>query len=155
MSPSPSVRQVLFADSDRSVGRRLVLLARGMGMLAASTETLEETKRALVTMPLSVFCASVTLKRTKSVDLVYLARLANPVIRVVLYGRSLDLIVAREAQRAGAFFETLSSLSRVLPHYFSADLPRTDRRDPARIDRHDPADGARRATDSDLSKAGL
>jgi DNA-binding NtrC family response regulator len=150
---SAMVRQILFADADRNFARRLVLVARRAGVMAQSATTAEEARRALVATSPTMFIANVRLGSLKGVELVHLARLANPSIRVVLYGSGVDRLLAREAQRAGAFFEPIILLPDALPRYIAAALPRSDRRDAARLDRRNPVRSGRRATDVVVSAA--
>jgi DNA-binding NtrC family response regulator len=137
----------LFADRDVSFGRKLVVVARGLGIHSVFCETADAARRALVSSPPSVFCANVRLGGLKATDLVHLARMANPNIRVILYGHEVDLVLGREAQRAGAFFELRSTLLPSLPHYFASVVPRTDRRNAVHLKRRHEHRGGRRASD--------
>jgi DNA-binding NarL/FixJ family response regulator len=51
--------------------------------------------------------------------------------KAVVYSDKFDASVAREVQRAGAFYETSSYLPITLAAYLTASLPTRDRRDPA------------------------
>jgi len=144
---SPGIRQVLFADRDVSFGRKLALVAHRLGIHTTFCETVDAARRALVSSPPSVFCANVKLGGLKATDLVHVARLANPNIRVILYGNEVDLVLGREAQQAGAFFELRSTLLRALPQYFASALPRTDRRNAKHLERRHETRGGRRASD--------
>ena len=84
----------------------------------------------------------------------HLAYLARPhVMRRVVYASSTDLVIAREAQSAGAFYETAERLPFVLLHYVTLALPSVDRRDPSRWDRRSNSRGGRRVTDVALMHA--
>jgi hypothetical protein len=59
-----------------------------------------------------------------------------------------DAWLAREAQRAGAFYESRdNNMGRALGAYLSASLPEGDRRDPDTRDRRHLFRGGRRCTD--------
>jgi len=142
-----SARLVLFADPDRSFGRKLVFLAQKAGILAESCTTAEEARRALVASSPAIFFTTVSLGGVRGVALVHLAKLANSATRAVMYGGAADLLLAREAQRAGALFEPRAYLPYSLPRYMTAVLPAMDRRDAARIERRTSFRGGRRVTD--------
>jgi DNA-binding NtrC family response regulator len=142
-----TARKVLFADSDRAFGRKLVFLAQNAGALAEAVSTGEEARRALVATSPSLFFAAVRLGGLRGVDLVHLARMANAKMHAILYGGGGDLLLAKEAQRAGALFEPVNFLPHSLARYLTSELPPRDRRDVARIDRRHTFRGGRRATD--------
>jgi hypothetical protein len=57
------------------------------------------------------------------------------------------IVVAREAQLAGAFYKTAERLSVVLLHYVTQALPSVDPREPGLWDRRSNPRGGRRITD--------
>jgi len=65
----------------------------------------------------------------------------------VLYSESLDVSLAHEARRAGAFWEFQRHLPYALPAYLDADLPPLDRRNPLKADRRAIYRGGRHASD--------
>jgi hypothetical protein len=67
--------------------------------------------------------------------------------RCVVYSDSDDLILAREAQRLGAFYERSSRLPVALPAFIKGALPERDRRDVQIVDRRLVSRGGRRTTD--------
>jgi DNA-binding NtrC family response regulator len=141
------VRTALFADPDRTFCWRLKTLAQNSGIMAEVATTAEEARRGLITSSPMLFFSSMRLGGVRGPDLVHLARMANPRTRAVLYGTSADVLMAKQAQQAGAFFEPAAFLPYALKQYFSPTLPPTDRRDPARLDRRQRFRGGRRATD--------
>jgi hypothetical protein len=94
-----------------------------------------------------LFFSSMRLGGVRGPDLVHLARMANPRTRAILYGTTADVILAKQAQEAGAFFEPAAFLPYALKQYFSPNLPPMDRRDPARVNRRQRFRGGRRSTD--------
>jgi DNA-binding NtrC family response regulator len=141
------VRTALFADPDRTFCWRLKILAQSSGIIAEVCSTSEEARRALVTSSPMVFFSNMRLGGMKGADLVHLARMANPRVRSVLYGASADLLMVKQAQEAGAFFEPAAFLPYSLKQYFSPSLPPKDRRDAGHRDRRQRFRGGRRATD--------
>ena len=141
------VRTALFADPDRTFCWKLKTLAQNSGIVAEVVTTSEEARRALVSSSPMLFFSNVRLGGTRGRDLVHLARMANPRTRAVLYGTSADLLMAKQAQEAGAFFEPAVFLPYALKQYFSPTLPPKDRRDVACIDRRQRFRGGRRVTD--------
>jgi DNA-binding NtrC family response regulator len=141
------VRTALFADPDRTFGWRLKTLAQNSGIVADACSTAEEARRMLVSSSPALFFSNVRLGSVRGAELMFLAKMANPRIRTVLYGSSQDLLLARQAQAAGAFFEPTVYLPYALKQYFATSLPTKDRRDPARPERRKRFRGGRRATD--------
>ena len=82
------------------------------------------------------------------VHLVQLAGIPRPPIRFLVYTERRDLWLAREAQRAGAFYESRDRVDRVLPAYLQSALPPQDRRNPGEPDRRADKRGSRRCADT-------
>jgi DNA-binding NtrC family response regulator len=141
------VRTALFADPDRTFCWRLKTLAQNSGIVAEVCTTSEEARKALVTSSPMLFFSNMRLGSVRGADLVHLARMANPKTRAILYGTSSDLLLAKQAQEAGAFFEPAAFVPYSLKQYFSPNLPLRDRRDASRIDRRSRFRGGRRVTD--------
>ena len=70
--------------------------------------------------------------------------------RCVVYADAQDLLLAREAQAAGAFFELKPRLLAALPGYVRGRLPPHNRRDPAVFDRRRVFRGGRRCVDMSI-----
>ena len=141
------VRTALFADPDRMFCWRLKTLAQNSGIVAEVATSAEEARRGIVTSSPMLFFSSMRLGGVRGPDLVHLARMANPRTRAVLYGNTADVILARQAQEAGAFFEPTVFVPYALTQYFSPTLPERDRRDAGRPERRKRFRGGRRATD--------
>lgn len=82
------------------------------------------------------------------VHLVQLAGISQTPIRFLVYADRSDVWLAREAQRAGAFYESRDRVDRALPAYLRSALPPQDRRNPAVPDRRADKRGSRRRADS-------
>jgi hypothetical protein len=89
----------------------------------------------------------VTNLRLQSYNGLHLVLLASKATRSLVYAEPDDLVLAREAQRLGAFYERASSLPLVLPAFFKGMMPVGDRRDVARLDRRLAFRGSRRRAD--------
>lgn len=99
----------------------------------------------LVTDAPDLLVTNLRLHAYNGLHLVLLA--ASTSTRCLVYAEPDDLMLAREAQRLGAFYERLSRLPFALPAFIKAMLPERDRRDAAVLDRRFAFRGGRRATD--------
>jgi len=108
-------------------------------------------RRALADGAYDLVVTNLRLGPFNGLHLIYLARAR--LIRSVVYEGKSDLFLAREAQSAGAFYETVERLPLVLLNYVTRELPPVDRRDPARVDRRVMRRGGRRAADLALLQA--
>jgi len=73
--------------------------------------------------------------------------MATPQTRCVVYSTYDDLVLAREVQAAGAFYERSNRMSRALAAYVHATLPPHDRRNVTALERRQIPRGGRRSTD--------
>jgi DNA-binding NtrC family response regulator len=108
-------------------------------------------RHSLPLMPYDLLVTQLRLGPYNGLHLVYLAR--RLMIRSVVYAASTDVILAREAQLAGAFYERADHLAVALSHYVGHALPSVDRRNPGRPDRRSNSRGGRRVTDDRLMPA--
>jgi hypothetical protein len=69
---------------------------------------------------------------------------------MLVYGETMDLALAREAQRLGAFYEPRTRIHQTLAGYLTRQLPPADRRNAAQGDRRAIFRGGRRSTESRL-----
>ena len=128
----------------------------------AAVETVGDfpTARArLFAAPPDLVVTNLRLGAFNGLHLAYLLASGDWPSRGVVYGESLDVSLAHEARRAGAFWEFQRRLSSALPAYLDADLPARDRRDPVWPDRRSAFRGGWRASDiaglmSDASEIG-
>jgi hypothetical protein len=79
--------------------------------------------------------------------LAYLATMGHRAIRILIYGDESDLLLAREAQQLGAFYESRKSILNSLAGYLTSALPQNDRRNVAVPDRRTMFRGGRRRAD--------
>jgi DNA-binding NtrC family response regulator len=93
---------------------------------------------------------NVRLDAYNGLHLVYLLSPGRRVPRAIVYSDEYDPGLGREAQRAGAFYETLECLPVTLAAYVHGPLPARDRRDPATRDRRRLCRGGRRRWDLHL-----
>jgi hypothetical protein len=140
------LKRVLLVEPDsrlreqlRVAGTRLVDLDAHAGAPLARANLLANQYDWLVT--------NVRLGAYNGLHLAYLARLKNPSARILIYGREVDLSLAREAQGLGAFYESQLCIARSLSAYLRGALPAHDRRDPGRGNRRGIFRGGRRCTD--------
>jgi hypothetical protein len=108
-------------------------------------------RRTVCVTPYDLLVTQLRLGPYNGLHLAYLAR--PHVTRRVVYAASTDLVVAREAQSAGAFYETAERIPLVLLHYVTHALPSVDRRNPGCWDRRYAPRGGRRVTDVMLMHA--
>jgi hypothetical protein len=99
----------------------------------------------LLTDPPNVLVTNLRLQAYNGLHLVLLC--AEISTRCLVYAVPDDLILAREAQRLGAFYERSSRLPFALPAFVKVTLPESDRRNVALLDRRFAFRGGRRGTD--------
>jgi DNA-binding NarL/FixJ family response regulator len=90
---------------------------------------------------------NIRLQAYNGLHLAYLARMSTRPIRILVYGEDDDLLLAREAQELGAFYESRKSVASSLAGYLTSLLPATDRRNAAVQDRRSMYRGGRRSGD--------
>jgi hypothetical protein len=110
-------------------------------------------RRRLLLQPFAFVITNIRLEAYNGLQLVYIAHDTNPRCSALAYTDAPDVWLAREAQRARAFYERRDHLLVTLPGFLTARLPPADRRDPARPDRRSSARTAgRRAWDQPVSQ---
>jgi len=116
--------------------------------LVANVETCSEFRAArarLLARPPDLLVTNLRLEAYNGLHLVYLA--AGTPTRCIAYATYDDLVLAREVQALGAFYERAQRLPLTLPSYVNATLPRHDRREPIMLDRRETFRGGRRCAD--------
>jgi PleD family two-component response regulator len=101
-------------------------------------------RERLLNQPPDLLVTNLRLHEYNGLHLVYLA---TPHTRCVVYSAHDDLVLAREVQAAGAFYERSMRLSRSLAGYVHGSLPTQDRRDVGLLDRRHFPRGGRRSCD--------
>ena len=111
-------------------------------------------RRQLVLGSYAFIVTNIRLEAYNGIQLVYLARDRHPGCRALAYTETREVGLARDAQFAGAFYDTCDRLHLTLPAWLTARLPPADRRDPAEPSRRSSSrDGGRRAWDHRLAGA--
>lgn len=146
------LKRLLLVETDPGVRRLFEQVAGPISNLESFGEFDRARAKLLGGTP-DLVLANLRLREHNGLHLVYLIKVASLPTRAVLYNDEVDPFLAREAQRAGAFFERLLRLTYSLPAYLHADLPPLDRRDPVTADRRAVYRGGRRRSDMPLSGA--
>jgi DNA-binding NtrC family response regulator len=139
----------LIVDQDELFLSRLRSLAKSVGYDVVAETQFEVARERLRSWRPSVVIANMRLKAFNAIHLAYLARMEDTQIRMIIYDADHDPVLAREAQRAGAFYERQRRLPYSIDRYLTVQLPERDRRNPLVLDRRSHFRGGRRATDVD------
>jgi DNA-binding NtrC family response regulator len=139
-------KQLLLVEPDAArrgrlrevAGRHLLVDARG-DFLSARVQLFAKPYDWLVT--------NLRLQAYNGLHLVHLAASTGLPTRILVYGEPHDVALAREAQRTGAFYESVECLDRAMAAYVNGALPIRDRREPTQRDRRRTFRGGRRSTD--------
>jgi DNA-binding NtrC family response regulator len=138
----------LIVDQDAEFVSKLRGLVETAGYdVIADTEFRVGRRRLYSGEPPAALIANVRLGEFNGIHLVYLAKKLDENIRALIYGEPHDAVLAREAQRAHAFYQRRQFLPFALGEFLKAGLPAVDRREPDGIDRRTSFRGGRRATD--------
>jgi hypothetical protein len=87
------------------------------------------------------------LREYNGLHLAYMARGLGLTTRYVIYSDRRDIVLAREIQSVGGFYELRSRLEYCLPAYLTSPLPPFDRRNIESLDRRHVVRGGRRGPD--------
>jgi hypothetical protein len=137
-------KEILLVEPDLNSARAAQTALR----FVADVETCTEFRTArtrLLNQPPDLLITNLRLRAYNGLHLVHLA--AGTHTRCIVYSTSDDLMLAREVQATGAFFEHASRLPLVIHSYMSATLPQRDRRDFTTLDRRLAFRGGRRSSD--------
>jgi hypothetical protein len=104
-------------------------------------------RQRLLTTVHSWLVTNVRLEAYNGLHLAYLARMAKDPPNILVYGDEADLLLAREAQELGAFYESKAVIVRSVAAYLTTPLPARDRRDVSIRDRRLAFRGGRRSGD--------
>jgi len=143
MQPKP---RILLVDGD-DVTRALVEIAAAPLAHVESHRRFETARARLIGGTFDFLVTNVRLGAYNGLHLVYLGSMDPDRPRAIVYSDGDDAGLAREVQRAGAFYEAAHTLTATLAAYVKGPLPDTDRRHPAIFDRRDPFRGGRRCRD--------
>ena len=139
-----AVKEVLLVepDTERLRGLRSAL---GVSADVQTCSNFQAARERLLSRPPDLLVTNIRLEAFNGLQLVHLA--AGLPTRCIAYAAYDDLVLAREVQAAGAFYERPWRLPRALTAYVQAVLPPYDRRNPNTIDQRDALRGGRRSTD--------
>jgi len=145
ISAARESKEILLVDPDPDGLRALHSALRPLADVEACSEFRAARTRLLGPQPPDLLVTNIRLEAYNGLHLVLLA--AGTHTRCIVYSTFDDLVLAREVQAAGAFYERAKRLPQTLPAYVNAMLPRHDRRDPTVLDRRLVFRGGRRSTD--------
>ena len=152
MANLDTTRHLLLVEPDTVTRERLADAIRFLAVVDA-VGTFEQAVACLGGQAYDLLATNVRLDAYNGLHLVHLLQTAECSTRSVVYTTASDLGLARDAQRAGAFFELTDRVPIVLRTYVGAALPPWDRRDAASFDRRQHPRGGRRAWDTHLMSA--
>jgi len=137
-------KEILLVDPDP---KGLLAVQVALRLVAAVTicTDFRDARSRLLNQPPDLLITNLRLKAYNGLHLVHLT--AGTRSRCIVYSTHDDLMLAREAQAAGAFFEHPLRLPLVLHSYVNATLPHHDRRDLTMLDRRMAFRGGRRCSD--------
>ena len=142
------VKEILLVDSNASSLRA----AQNALRLVADVEACSDFQAArvrLLVRPPDLLVTNLRLQAYNGLHLVHLA--AGMPTRCIAYAEDDDLLLAREVQAAGAFYERSKRLLHALTAVRARHPSAPDRRRPTVLDRRQILRGGRRCTDKSLS----
>ncbi len=125
---------------------KLQLVIHGLAQVTAVDDFSSARMALRETLP-DLLVTNMRLGAYNGIHLALLASRDHTPCIVYAYAREHDIVLARQAQAAGAFYVRLEQLPFVLPAFLSSALPAQDRRDPAVLDRRETVRRGRRSTD--------
>lgn len=143
---------VLIVDPDERVSRRLRHSIQAHTYVE-SQQMFAAAKQRLTSTSFDFLVTNLRLEDFNGLHLVYLAAGASAPVRSIVYTAAPDRWLAREVQRAGAFYETLECLTVTLSAYLRRTLPPSDRRHSGLQDRRARPRGGRRCWDDHVLNA--
>ena len=149
LAPTPptvvrEAKEILLVDPDPE-GLRPVQAALRLVADVQVCSDFREARARLLNQPPDLLITNLRLRAYNGLHLVHLA--AGTETRCIVYSTYDDLVLAREIQAAGAFFEHPFRLPLVLQSYVNATLPRQDRRNLTALNRRRAFRGGRRCSD--------
>jgi DNA-binding NtrC family response regulator len=145
--PGQQQAVALVVDTDIAVAAELRAAIEALGQPTIAVSDFQAARRELRGRELNAVVANLRLGPFNGIHLAYAAKHAHPEMRVIIYAQQHDQLLAREAQRAGAFYERLALVPYVIGRFLGAALPTADRRDAATPDRRTSFRGGRRISD--------
>ena len=136
---------LLLVEPDDDIASRLTASLSGVPDVRRCGR-FAEAREQLQRQPPDLLVSNLRLYEYNGLHLVYLATQAGAPTRAIIYTITLEPVLARDVQRAGAFYDTADCLELSLRTYLGTPLPPSDRRDPRRREVRGARDG-RRVTD--------
>ena len=143
-SVARETKEILLVDPDPKGLHAVQAALRLVANIEALTD-FRDARTRLLDQPPDLLVTNLRLQAYNGLHLVHLA--AGTHTRCIVYSTYDDLMLAREVQAAGAFFEHPLRLPLVLHSYMNATLPDHDRRDLTMLDRRMAFRGGRRCSD--------
>jgi hypothetical protein len=148
----PSVGRILLVEPHDVARSRLEAAAAPLAHVE-SHRCFETARARLFCAPFDLLVTNVRLGAYNGLHLVYLSASGPGAPRCIVYSDVRDSGLAREVQRAGAFYEVGTQLPVTLAGYLAGTLPDCDRRDPIIPHRRSGFRGGRRCWDLHHAKA--
>jgi DNA-binding NtrC family response regulator len=145
-----SSQRVLLVEPDGGVRGRLRETVREVAHTDGDSD-FRSARTHLFSRRYDWLVTNIRLDAYNGLHLIHLAETAHLPMHFLVYADRRDLVLAREAQEAGAFYESRDHVQRALAGYLRGTLPARDRRNPAVMTRHSVFRGGRRSTDSLLA----
>jgi ActR/RegA family two-component response regulator len=146
------LRRAILVDPN---ARRLERARRAIGDATLTTFTdFQSAREQLLRAQPQFLATALRLGAYNGLHLVHLVASLHIDARCLVYSEWPDLVLVREALRAGAFYEDASRVPYALSSYLKAALPDHDRRSPEWFDRRATRRGGRRAADAVLFAQG-
>jgi DNA-binding NtrC family response regulator len=138
--------RLLIVEPDLILRRRLVTAAQAYADVVEFGDFMQ-ARRCLLSGDCRLVIANLRLQAYNGLHLVHLASASRLPARFLVYSERRDLALAREAQRAGAFYEWRDCVHLAIGAYVKGTLPDRDRRNPEVPDRRSVFRGGRRCID--------
>ena len=140
--------RVLIVEPDSTLRLQL---RNAIGSLAGvdADSGVPTARQRLLTTRHHWLVTNVRLDAYNGLHLAYLAKMAQQPPSILVYGDEADLLLAREAQQLGAFYESRAAITRSVAAYLTSLLPARDRRDASSRDRRLAFRGGRRCSDNE------
>jgi len=138
------VKDILIVDPDVDYLRAAQNALRFLAEVEVFSKFAAARARLLSSEPPDLLVTNLRLQAYNGLHLVHMATAQT---RCVVYSTYDDVVLAREVQAAGAFYERSNRVSRALAAYVHATLPPRDRRNVTALDRRQIPRGGRRSTD--------
>jgi hypothetical protein len=138
------VKRVLLVEPDQDIQTSITNALSG-GATLTIVGDFRSARATLQTAPPDLIFTNLRLQAYNGIHLAVLANGTHT--RCVVYAEGDDVVLAREVQAVGAFYERLDRLGFVLASYLRVTLPARDLRNPGVQDRRQSFRGGRRAVD--------